>query len=449
MSAPTLVIAPAWLARVEPGYDVETGMAVVVEGDRIAAIEPVEQACASRPAAEVVELPGHLLCPGFVNLHCHAAMSLLRGIGDDLPLERWLAERMWPIEGQLVSAEFVHDGALLGCHELLMGGVTCVNDMYFFPESLLLAARALGMRAVAGIVVIDFPSPYGAGPEDYLAKGLAMRDRWLDDPLAGFALAPHAPYTVGDEPLRRVATLARELGLPVHIHVHETADEVAQGIERHGCRPLERLTRLGLVGPELVAVHAVHLEPAEIELLARHSASVAHCPHSNLKLGSGIAPVAELLDAGVNIGLGTDGAASNNRLDLLHEAHTAAMLAKGASRRADVFPARAVLEAMTLGGARALGMEDRIGSIRPGKQADLVAVDLRAPESRPVFDPISHLIYTAGREHVAEVWIAGRHVVRKRQLADKNGRTALSDVVGRIGVWQNRISRILSGTAAS
>ncbi len=449
MSAPTLVIAPAWLARVEPGYDVETGMAVVVEGDRIAAIEPVEQACASRPAAEVVELPGHLLCPGFVNLHCHAAMSLLRGIGDDLPLERWLAERMWPIEGQLVSAEFVHDGALLGCHELLMGGVTCVNDMYFFPESLLLAARALGMRAVAGIVVIDFPSPYGAGPEDYLAKGLAMRDRWLDDPLAGFALAPHAPYTVGDEPLRRVATLARELGLPVHIHVHETADEVAQGIERHGCRPLERLARLGLVGPELVAVHAVHLEPAEIELLARHSASVAHCPHSNLKLGSGIAPVAELLDAGVNIGLGTDGAASNNRLDLLHEAHTAAMLAKGASRRADVFPARAVLEAMTLGGARALGMEDRIGSIRPGKQADLVAVDLRAPESRPVFDPISHLIYTAGREHVAEVWIAGRHVVRKRQLADKNGRTALSDVVGRIGVWQNRISRILSGTAAS
>lgn len=449
MSAPTLVIAPAWLARVEPGYDVETGMAVVVEGDRIAAIEPVEQARASRPAAEVVELPGHLLCPGFVNLHCHAAMSLLRGIGDDLPLERWLAERMWPIEGQLVSAEFVHDGALLGCHELLMGGVTCVNDMYFFPESLLLAARALGMRAVAGIVVIDFPSPYGAGPEDYLAKGLAMRDRWLDDPLAGFALAPHAPYTVGDEPLRRVATLARELGLPVHIHVHETADEVAQGIERHGCRPLERLARLGLVGPELVAVHAVHLEPAEIELLARHSASVAHCPHSNLKLGSGIAPVAELLDAGVNIGLGTDGAASNNRLDLLHEAHTAAMLAKGASRRAEVFPARAVLEAMTLGGARALGMEDRIGSIRPGKQADLVAVDLRAPESRPVFDPISHLIYTAGREHVAEVWIAGRHVVRKRQLADKNGRTALSDVVGRIGVWQNRISRILSGTAAS
>lgn len=449
MSAPTLVIAPAWLARVEPGYDVETGMAVVVEGDRIAAIEPVEQARASRPAAEVVELPGHLLCPGFVNLHCHAAMSLLRGIGDDLPLERWLAERMWPIEGQLVSAEFVHDSALLGCHELLMGGVTCVNDMYFFPESLLLAARALGMRAVAGIVVIDFPSPYGAGPEDYLAKGLAMRDRWLDDPLAGFALAPHAPYTVGDEPLRRVATLARELGLPVHIHVHETADEVAQGIERHGCRPLERLARLGLVGPELVAVHAVHLEPAEIELLARHSASVAHCPHSNLKLGSGIAPVAELLDAGVNIGLGTDGAASNNRLDLLHEAHTAAMLAKGASRRADVFPARAVLEAMTLGGARALGMEDRIGSIRPGKQADLVAVDLRAPESRPVFDPISHLIYTAGREHVAEVWIAGRHVVRKRQLADKNGRTALSDVVGRIGVWQNRISRILSGTAAS
>lgn len=449
MSTPTLVIAPTWLARVEPGFDVETGMAVVVEADRIVAIEPLAQARAAHPRAEFVELPGHLVCPGFVNLHCHAAMSLLRGAGDDLPLERWLGERIWPIEGQLVSPEFVHDGALLGCHELLLGGVTCINDMYFFPEAMLRAARVLGMRACAGIVVIDFPSPYGAGPDDYLAKGLALRDRWLDDPLVGFTLAPHAPYTVGDEPLRRIATLSQELGLPVHIHVHETAEEVARGVEAHGCRPLERLRRLGLLGPELIAVHAVHLEPADIALLASHSASVAHCPHSNLKLGSGIAPIAELLDAGVNVGLGTDGAASNNRLDVLQEAHTAAMLAKGASGRADVFPARAVLEAMTLGGARALGMEDRIGSIRAGKQADLVAVDLTAPESRPVFDPISHLIYTAGRAHVADVWIAGRRVVRKRQLADKNGRTALSDVVGRIGVWQNRISRILSGTAAS
>ncbi|MCO5119595.1 MAG: TRZ/ATZ family hydrolase [Burkholderiaceae bacterium] len=449
MPTRSTVIAPAWLARVEPGLDVETGMAVVVQGDRIAAIEPVDRARAAHPQAEFIDLPGHLLCPGFVNLHCHAAMSLLRGAGDDLPLERWLGERIWPIEGQLMSPEFVHDGALLGCHELLLGGVTCVNDMYFFPESMLQAARALGMRASAGIVVIDFPSAWGTGPDDYLAKGLAMRDRWLDDPLVGFTLAPHAPYTVGDDALRRVATLSQELGLPVHIHVHETAQEIAQSVEQHGCRPLERLRRLGLLGPDLIAVHAVHLDPAEIALLARHSASVAHCPHSNLKLGSGIAPIAELLDAGVRIGLGTDGAASNNRLDLLHEAHTAAMLAKGASQRAEVFPARAVLEAMTLGGARALGKEDEIGSIRTGKQADLVAVDLHAPESRPVFDPISHLIYTAGREHVADVWIAGHHVVRKRQLAAMNGRTALSDVVGRIGVWQNRISRILSGTAAS
>ncbi len=449
MSTETAVIAPTWLARVEPGFDVETGMAVVVRADRIVAIEPVGQARAAYPGADFIDLPGHLLCPGFVNLHCHAAMSLLRGAGDDLPLERWLGERIWPVEGGLVSPEFVHDGALLACHELLLGGVTCVNDMYFFPESMLAAARALGMRASAGIVVIDFPGPYGTGPDDYLAKGLAMRDRWLDDPLVGFTLAPHAPYTVGDEALGRIATLSRELGLPIHIHVHETAQEVAQGIERHGCRPLERLRRLGLLGPDLIAVHAVHLDQADIALLATHSASVAHCPHSNLKLASGIAPIAELLDAGVNIGLGTDGAASNNRLDVLQEAHTAAMLAKGASGRAEVFPARAVLEAMTLGGARALGMEDRIGSIRAGKQADLVAMDLHAPECRPVFDPISHLIYTAGREHVAEVWIAGRHVVRKRQLADTNGRTALSDVVGRIGVWQNRISRILSGTAAS
>src|SRR5690606_29408307 len=221
MSAETLVIAPTWLARVEPGFDVETGMAVVVAAGRIAAVEPVEQARAAHPRAGFVELPGHLLCPGFVNLHTHAAMSLLRGTGDDLPLERWLGERIWPLEAQLMSPEFVHDGALLACHELLLGGVTCINDMYFFPESLLQAARSLGMRVSAGLVVIDFPSAWGTGPDDYLAKDLAMRDRWLDDPLVGFTLAPHAPYTVDDDALRRVATLSGELGLPVHIHVHE------------------------------------------------------------------------------------------------------------------------------------------------------------------------------------------------------------------------------------
>lgn len=446
----TTIIAPGWLARVEPGPAVETGMAVVVQQDgRIAAVEPLARCRAAWPQAGVVELPGHLLCPGFVNLHTHVAMALLRGCADDLPLDQWLAQRIWPIEGQLLSDEFVHDGSLLACHELLLGGVTCFNDMYFHPEATLAAARTLGMRASIGLVVIDFPSTYGTGPDDYLARGLATRDRWRDEPLASFTLAPHAPYTVGDAALARVGTLARELGLPIHLHLHETAREITDSIAEHGCRPLERLRRLGLLGPDLVAVHAVHLNEDEIALLARHGASVAHCPHSNLKLGSGIAPVARLLEAGVNLGLGTDGSASNNRLDLLQEAHTAALLAKGASQRADVFDAHAVLAAMTLGGARALGMDDRIGSIRAGKQADLVAVDLQAPELRPVFDPVSHLIYSAGREHVTDVWIAGRRVVSKRQLADSNGRTALSDVLGRITLWQNRISRILSGTAAS
>lgn len=448
MPTRSTVIAPAWLARVEPGLDVETGMAVVVQGDRIAAIEPVDRARAAHPQAEFVELPGHLLCPGFVNLHCHAAMSLLRGAGDDLPLERWLGERIWPIEGQLMSPEFVHDGALLGCHELLLGGVTCVNDMYFFPESMLQAARALGMRASAGIVVIDFPSAWGTGPDDYLAKGLAMRDRWLDDPLVGFTLAPHAPYTVGDDALRRVATLSQELGLPVHIHVHETAQEIAQSVEQHGCRPLERLRRLGLLGPDLIAVHAVHLDPAEVALLARHSASVAHCPHSNLKLGSGIAPVARMGELGINVGIGTDGAASNNRLDLLAEARTAALLAKGSSGDATAWSAHRTLEAMTLGGARALGLAGRIGSIEPDKQADLVAVELTAPEVSPVFDPVSHLLYAAGREHVREVWVAGRHVVRKRQLVDALAATTLSEVVRRSAMWQNRASEILQALPA-
>lgn len=444
----TTIIAPAWLARVEPGVDVETGMAVVIRGADIVAIEPLATARTAWPQAALLELPGHLLCPGFINLHCHAAMALLRGAGDDLPLARWLHERIWPIEARLVSPEFVHDGSLLACYELLMGGVTCVNDMYFFPESMLQAAHLLGMRASVGIVVIDFPSAYGSDAQDYVTRGLALRDRWLEHPLTSFTLAPHAPYTVGDETLDEIATLAHELRLPVHIHLHETEQEIADSLEQHGCRPLGRLQRHGLLGPELIAVHAVHLDADEIDLLAHHGASVAHCPHSNLKLASGIAPVTELLAAGVNLGLGTDGSASNNRLDLLQEAHSAALLAKGASRRAEAFPARAVLEAMTAGGARALGIDARTGSVRVGKQADLVAIDLQTPELRPIFDPVSHLIYCAGREHVTEVWVAGRHVVHKQQLTDDKARAAVFGVVGRSAVWQNRISRILSDGAA-
>ena len=437
------LILPEWIAPVAPGPEVLSGHAIVVEADRIRELLPAEEALARYPDAQRVELPGHLIIPGLVNLHTHAAMALLRGVGDDLPLQVWLEERIWPLEARLMSPEFVFDGSLVACAEMLMGGITCFNDMYFYPEQVATAAGVLGMRVALGIIVLEFGSAYGSGAAEYIRKGLELRDRLRDEPLVSFCMAPHAPYTVSDESFGRVVRLTGELGLPVHCHLHETAQEVARSLAETGERPLARLARLGLLGPELIAVHAVHMDETDLRMLADHGASVAHCPHSNLKLGSGVAPVARMHELGISVGIGTDGAASNNRLDLLSEGRTAAMLAKGSTGNAAVWSAHRTLQAMTLDGARSLGLGERIGSIEPGKQADLVAVQMDALEVSPVFDPISHLIYVAGREHVREVWISGRHVVRKRQLSGDAAIAQLGQVTSRIGVWHNRISEIL------
>lgn len=439
-----LLIEPEWIAPVVPSGTVLKQHSVVVRDERIVDLLPREQARTRYPQAIRTELPGHLLVPGLVNLHTHAAMSLLRGTGDDLALKTWLEDRIWPLEGRLMSPQFVFDGSLLACAEMLLGGITCFNDMYFFPEEVAQAAGALGLRASLGIITLEFPSAYGSGPDEYLRKGLELRDRLRDDPLISFCLAPHAPYTVSDASFSRVARLVGELGLPVHCHVHETLTEVTDAQAASGERPLARLMRLGIVGPELIAVHAVHLDDAEIRMLGEHGASVAHCPHSNLKLGSGIAPTRQMLREGINIGIGTDGSASNNRLDLLAEGRSAALLAKGVSGDASAWPAHAVLESLTISGARALGLAGSIGSIEPGKQADLVAFELAGPELSPVFDPVSQLIYAAGREHLRESWIAGQHVVHKRQLLGDARNAKMAEVVARSRLWQNRIGEILS-----
>jgi 5-methylthioadenosine/S-adenosylhomocysteine deaminase len=437
------LILPEWIAPVAPGPAVLTGHAIAVDGELIHALLPAQEALARFPDARRLELPGHLVVPGLVNLHTHAAMALLRGVGDDLPLKTWLERRIWPLEAQLMSPEFVYDGSVMACAEMLLGGITCFNDMYFFPEQTAAAASVLGMRVALGIIVVEFPSAYGSGAAEYIRKGLELRDRLRDEPLVSFCLAPHAPYTVSDESFARVVKLTGELGLPIHCHLHETAHEIEQSLASTGLRPLQRLARLGLLGPELVAVHAVHMDDTDLRLLAEHGASVAHCPHSNLKLGSGIARVTRMHELGINVGIGTDGAASNNRLDLLGEGRTAALLANGTTGDTSAWSAHRTLRAMTLDGARALGLSDRIGSIEPGKQADLVAVELDALEVLPVFDPVSHLIYVAGREHVREVWISGRHVVRKRQLTEASGGVQVGHVASRIRLWHNRISEIL------
>jgi 5-methylthioadenosine/S-adenosylhomocysteine deaminase len=424
-----------WIIPVAPSPAVLSQHSLIIEGERIIDCLPQDTVPTRYPGAIRIHLPEHALIPGLVNTHTHAAMTLFRGVADDLALMDWLNQHIWPAEARLVSDEFVYDGSLLACAEMLKGGVTCFNDMYFFPEATARACLQAGMRASLGIVTIEFRSSYASDAQDYLNKGMALRDQLRDEALLSFCLAPHAPFSVTDETFAQIAIYANELDLPVHIHLHESANEVADSTAQHGVRPLARLDKHGLLGPGLIAVHSVHLTPEEIALFARHGCSVAHCPSSNLKLASGIAPVAALTRAGVNIGLGTDGAASNNRLDLFEEMRLAALLAKGSSLDPTVMPAMKALEAATLGGARALGLQDRIGSLETGKFADITAVRLSDTELQPCFDPVSHIVYAAGRNHVTDVWVHGKRVVSGGNLLTLDE----ASITARAKHWQRKV----------
>jgi 5-methylthioadenosine/S-adenosylhomocysteine deaminase len=435
MQAVDTLIHARWVIPVEPQGLVLEHHSVAIADGRIHDILPTAEARQRYQGGVERELPDHALIPGFVNAHTHAAMTLLRGLADDLPLMEWLKAHIWPAESRWVSEEFVHDGTQLAMAEMLRGGITCFNDMYFFPDVTARAAVHAGMRSAIGLIVIDFPSAWAADADDYITKGLALRDEHKGESLISTTLAPHAPYTVSDEPLRRIATYANELELPVHIHVHETAGEVEQSVAATGKRPLERLQDLGLVTPNLTAVHMTQLTDDEIDLLARTGAHVIHCPESNLKLGSGFCPVADLLSAGVNVALGTDGTASNNDLDMLGEIRSAAYLAKGVKRDPAVVPAPQALYMATLGGARALGLSERIGSLEVGKEADITAINLGDLETQPVYHPISQIVYAGGRDKVSDVWVAGRHLLKDRALTTLDEDT----LIRKAESWRQRI----------
>jgi 5-methylthioadenosine/S-adenosylhomocysteine deaminase len=430
-----LRLDPEWIVPIEPSGVVLQHHSLLVKDDRIAALLPHAEADAWS-AEQRMHLPEHVLIPGLVNLHTHAAMTLLRGYADDLPLMTWLQEYIWPTEQRQVSREFVLDGSRLACLEMLRGGITCFNDMYFFPQATIEAGLEARMRVASGIIVIDFPSAWAADPDGYLQKGMEVRDAYREHPMVSFCLAPHAPYSCGDRTLEKVQTYAAQLDLPIHMHIHETHDEIHQSLDTHKVRPLHRLHHLGLLGPQFIGVHAVHLFNEEIALLAQQGCHVAHCPTSNLKLAAGVAPKTALLEAGINVGVGTDGAASNNRLDVWEEMRLAALLAKGMSGRADAVPARAALEMATLSGARALGLDARIGSLTVGKQADLVAVDLSGAETQPCYDPLSQLVYSADRRAVRHVWIAGKAVVKDGACLTLNE----TEVLHRARSWREKIS---------
>jgi 5-methylthioadenosine/S-adenosylhomocysteine deaminase len=402
-----LMIEAKWLVPVTPRNQVLEQHAVVIHQGSIIELAPIQVAKARYSANKTVVLNEHVLIPGLINLHTHAGMTLMRGLADDIPLMPWLQNHIWPAEQQIVSEKFVRDSTLFGCAEMLASGVTCFNDMYFFPQATAEAVLQAGMRAQLGLVVLEFPTNYANNADDYLEKGLLIRDAWRGNPLLSASLAPHAPYTVSDATFEKVITYAEQLGLGVHTHLHETKVEIAESIENHGVRPIRRMANLGLLGPNFTAAHCVQINDEDFDLLSSHGAHVAHCPSSNAKLASGIAPINQLLNAGINVGLGTDGAASNNRQDMFTEMRLAALLSKAVTEDATSIPAAQALEMATINGARALGLDHQIGSIEVGKLADLTAVRIADVETLPCFDPLSHLIYACGREHVSHVWVAG------------------------------------------
>ncbi len=425
-----------WIVPVEPEGQVLDHHALIIQDGRILDLLPQAEAATRYVAETCLNLDRHVLLPGLINAHTHASMTLLRGLADDLPLMTWLQDHIWPAEARWVNPEFVQDGTRLAIAEMLRGGVTCFNDMYFFPEAAAAVAREAGMRACIGLIAVDFPTAYARHLDEYLDKGLALHEALKSEPLLHTAFAPHATYTVSAPALERIGRLAADLDIPVHIHVHETAAEVTQFTAEHGCRPLQRLEQLGLLSPHLLAVHMTQLESAEIERLAQAGAHVVHCPESNLKLASGFCPVARLDKAGVNVALGTDGAASNNDLDLFGEMRLAALLGKSIAGDAAALPAARVLRMATINGARALGLAAETGSLELGKSADVIAVDLGAPETEPVYHPLSTLVYAAGRHQVTDVWVAGRQLLADRQLTSLD----LVETVQRARRWRDRIA---------
>ncbi|MDQ0739311.1 TRZ/ATZ family hydrolase [Pseudomonas sp. W4I3] len=430
-----LLLLPTWLVPVEPagvvlkehGLGIRDGCIVFI-GPRAAALK--------LEASEVRELPGMLLSPGLINAHGHAAMSLFRGLADDLPLMTWLEKHIWPAEAKWVDEAFVRDGTDLAIAEQLKGGITCFSDMYFYPKVASDCVHKSGMRAQIAIPILDFPIPGASSADEAIRQGIELFGDLKHHPRIKITFGPHAPYTVNDDNLEKIRIIAEELDAAIHMHVHETAFEVQQAVEQTGERPLARLGRLGLLGPRFQAVHMTQISEDDLALLVESNTSVIHCPESNLKLASGFCPVERLWQAGVNVAIGTDGAASNNDLDLLGETRTAAMLAKAVAGSATALDAHRALRMATLNGARAMGLEHQIGSLEVGKAADIVAFDLSGLAQQPIYDPVSQLIYATGRDCVKHLWVAGKQLLDDRQLTRMDEPQLTATAIA----WGQRIS---------
>ncbi|TWI53540.1 5-methylthioadenosine/S-adenosylhomocysteine deaminase [Pseudomonas duriflava] len=430
-----LLIHPTWIVPVEPAGVVLTGHSLGIRDGIIAVLAPRSE-LKRYQAQEEMELPGMLLSPGLINMHGHAAMTLFRGLADDLPLMTWLQDHIWPAEAKWVDEHFVRDGTTLAIAEQIKGGITCFSDMYFFPDIACEAIHESGMRAQVTLPILDFSVPGAHNADEAIRRGLELFDDLKQHERITVAFGPHAPYTVSDDKLANILMLADQLDACIHMHVHETAGEVQEALVKTGERPLTRLRRLGLLGPRFQSVHMTQIDEEDLINLVETNTHVIHCPESNLKLASGFCPVEKLWESGVNVAIGTDGAASNNDLDLLGETRTAALLAKAVSGSATALDAHRALRMATLNGARALGLEKCLGSLEIGKAADLVAFDLNRLAQQPIYDPVSQLIYTSSRDCIQHVWVGGRPLLHQGRLT----RLDEAELIDNARAWGRKIA---------
>ena len=416
------IINSRWILPIKPENKVFENSSIVINNSIILDIDDSDIINKKYESKDLYNLNTHCVMPGLINNHTHLSMSLFKGIADDLNLDEWLRNEIWPLETKHVDQEFVELGSKLAIIELIKSGSTCFNDMYFFPEVTAYASLELGIRASLGLITIDFPSNYAQNSEEYLEKGLDTRDKLKNETLVSFTMAPHAPYTVGDETLIKIFTLSNELDLPVHMHIHETENEIMESVQKYNQRPIKRLFNLGLINPNFIGIHAVHLNSEDISILSKSKANLVSCPVSNLKLGSGI-PSASLENSKkINLSFGTDGSASNNKLDILSEARLGSLLLKGISKDATKLNSNNVLECLTINAAKSLGMENKIGSIEKNKAADLIAINFNKITSQPIFNPISHIVNAIDRENITHSWVNGRCIMDDRniQTIDEN-----------------------------
>lgn len=431
------LISARWVIPVEPRGRVLEDHAVAIRQGRIVAIEPQEDAARRFIADQHIDRRSHVLLPGLVNAHTHAAMSLLRGAAESSSLGHWLREQVWPLERQWIDAEYVRDGTELAIADMLTSGTTCFGDMHLFPEVVAQTASAARIRACIGLPVLDAPTQWAESADECMDKGARLHDEYRDDPLVTTMFAPYSPAALSDQTLLRVRRAADELDLPMTMHVNESHLDVI----RDGERTMARLDRLGMLSPLLSAVHMVHLDDDDLDRAARGGIHVVHCPQSNLKLGNGVSPIRAIRARGINIALGTDGAASNNDLSLLDEMRTAALLETGVVVwQMDGSPpmtAHDWIHSATLGSACALGLADSIGSMTAGKWADLCCIDLLRPHSQPVHDPAAQVVHSVSRDQVSDVWVAGRRLLTEGRLAHID----VAGVLERAQRWQARIAQ--------